>query len=475
MSSKIQAVTNKSPVVTSILNGLIGPFLRSTTSGEQIGGLLFKDELEMSDSTQHNSPKGYFPAKYKGATKPGDLDPTAKMVLDRRILIELDQSMSDKGPASVLAEHDAQMHITGMFVDWWYDLCSAFSEAKEAQDMIKSGSTKTLGHGKTRSMADRIPAFLAMVGELTDSEFGITENEDIDVTIVMERVVQILTPVMDALDHKAFAISLRDIQGTRGRGTLPMDGTPVTYVAPDVFEMMTHPWHRAFKYKHARKLYRQAFESRIPVEVCGLDSDFILSEGNDSFVIPASLMLSSTSPASLFDNICSHVDALAPLVTGDYSRTSAEFTDGMRTTGDLVRAIFIDRTVDVTAPSFLNVLTASIEVESFDGDNILTVGTQPWGTGGLGTTNYIIGDRTNVITGMIPYYEGYTDTYVTGGAVGHGQTFRLPNQLLDMSLVTEMTALDWRDTLHWYRRTFSTNLKMLLRETDRTRRDLKKV
>lgn len=470
MKSKIQAVTYKSPHVKAVVNALLGPFLRSTTSGAEVGGLLFKHELEMSDATIANAPKGYYSPKYTHAMRPSKIDATAHLALARETYRDEVGGLSDKGLSSVLAEHDAQVHITGAFVEWFFDYCDRYQSAAKAQALIKSKGTKTLGYGKTRTLSDRIPPFLIMSGELTGSEYGMTENEDIDVNHIFEMAMDQLLPVMEALDHISFGLCLTKVQSSRGNTTLP-DGTAVEFVSPDVFEMMTHPWNRVFRNKHARRMLREVFVSRIAPEACGIAKDYIIAEGNQNFFIP-SMIMSNTSPSAVFDAICAHVDGMTPLTTADYARNSADFGDVFRTKGDLVRAIFIDRTIDVTKPSNLNVLLAGISIESFDGENILTVGNTPCGTGGLGSENIILSDRANPITGMIPFYSNYTDS-MPGIAVPIGNSFALPNQILDISSAREMTVLDWADFLRWYRSTFSTNLKQLLRETGRTRRDLK--
>lgn len=471
MSSKIQAVTYKSPHVKAIVNTLLGPFLRSNTSGIETGGLLFKHQLEMDDATIADAPKGYFTSKYTHAMKPEKVDPTAHLVKARRTHRDEVGALSDKGPSSVLAEHDASMHITGAFVEWFFDYCERYQSAGIAQAAIRGKATKTLGYGKTRTLQDRIAPFLIMSGELTGSEYGMTENEDIDVNKIFEQALDMLRPTMEALDHHSFGLCLTKVQSSRGHTTMP-DGTAVEFVSPDVFEMMTHPWNRVFKVRHARRMLREAFISRIAPEACAQPLDYIIGEGNQNFFIPADIMLNATSPAQVYDLICERVDGMQPLSTADYQRNFAEFTDVFRTNGDLVRGIFIDRTIDVTKPSNLNVLLASISLEVFDGGEILTVGHEPFGTGGLGTKNLILDDRTNVITGMTPLYADYTDM-VAGANKACGQTFALPNQVLDISAAREMTVLDWVDFLTWYRSTFSSNMKKLLRETGRTRRDLK--
>jgi hypothetical protein len=163
---------------------------------------------------------------------------------------------------------------------------------------------------------------------------------------------------------------------------------------------------------------------------------------------------------------------MAALQTNDYQRDAAEFTDAFRTIGDLVQGIFVDRTVDVTQSSYLNVLLASISLENFDGANVLTVGNKPWGTGGLGAENLVRSDCSNVITGTVHQYKGYDNTML-GDTTPSGMMFQLPNQELDIASPREMTALNWVDLLTWYKSTFSSELKRFMRESGRTRRDLK--
>jgi hypothetical protein len=454
---------------------LLGPFYRARTTGFEAGGLNYKTDLEHSDATIATAPKGWFPPTYTVKPHPVDLDPTALMYLERAEA-EKDRPSSLIGRSSIQAELYDIGAMSSQFGEFWKRLCVIYGRALEAQKNIDQNTRKLLSGSRTVYEGDGdIAAFVMAVGPLTQSEIGLSLNDEVRVQSIMARVIDALKPHMDALDQIGFARGVLHLENTVGTGTLPHDGSAVTYLAAEDFETLyNNPMKRALTNPHARELLRQALTSRFTAEFIGLEEDFVIAEGTDLFIVPQVHMNDATSPTDLFDTLCTIVDGMSPLQGADYSRNAVDFLDQFRFTGDLVNALFVNETVTGLGHSYLEVFLSAPNADQIQGQLGITLDPQIWETGGLGSISQSIGNRCNMINGMTPWYPSFSPT-MQGGNADLALQPMLPNQIMYMGSPASVTALDWLSFLQWYRRAHSSEAKSILDSTGRRKQDLKLV
>lgn len=471
-------VTDKSSAVPASVNALLGPMLRSYTTGVEAGGLNFKTDAEFGADTEHLAPTGYFPEAYDAATPLGELDPTARSAVARRISERLSRTKLI-ARSSTLAELEAKDEISRIFAEWWKEYCLVAALAIKAERSIVSGARVALDDRRSVYHGDgHIEAFYLATGNLVGTELNMSTTEDPYVVPVFERVVTLLKPFISALNHAAFMEGLEHVKNTIGMGTRPSDGVAVAHMRARTFEKLYRGnLSRAMRHPHVRGLLDEVILSRIPQRAMNSTTDLVINIGEEVLVIPQSFIAASGTPRQLLDLVYDHIDQhmANPLTTADYERDHPEFEDQFRTTGDLVRALFVSHTVDPLVPSNLEVLLSAPNPITLMGVDGFGVGRTPFGTGGLASNSLVDSSLVNVIAGMDQLFNSYNGAMTGVADTGLITTCLLPNGILNMLSPADVSALDWLAFLRWYVETTSDELNYVRERLSLTRMDLKPV
>jgi len=266
--SKLQAITYKPVAATSTVNSLIGPYLRAETSGYNTGRLNYRTDEEHSDVTIAGAAKGWYPPNYVVRPHPRDLDPTALFYLERDA-VEKDRPSSLIGRSSIMAEMYDIAAVSTQFGEWWKQYCTLYGLALGAQKGTDDNSRRLLSESRNVYEGDGyVAAFVMASGSLVGTEYAMTMLDEVRVQTIMEKTLAFLKPHMSALDHLAFARGVLHLENAIGTGTLPHDGSAVTFLGAQVYEeLFESPIKRAMGNPHARELLRTVLTSRIPAEV----------------------------------------------------------------------------------------------------------------------------------------------------------------------------------------------------------------
>lgn len=469
MTKKI-AITKKPFSPRATWNWLLGAKCRADSTGLVGRGLLFKTDVEFKDDQIADAPKGYFPSSYTAIANPNKIDPTCEQIIGRELLEETDVVSSNVGRASIHAERVGQSFISaqfGEFVREW-ELLAAMALTAEAN--MKAGTRVKISESRNIYEGDGdIMAFLAATGELVGTEFGFSEMDNVDVAKIVTRAAALINENIAALTELDYREGYDHLDDAIGMGTMPHDGTPAVLLRAGTYEtLFESPLRRVMRTHHGRMLYKPILKSRIPDKgVYGEQEDFILVEGNDQIIFPAAIMVQVSGFEQLFDLLTDiMVDVEESRVAHkDYERNHVEFTDQFLTSGDLVQAIYVDRTVTPWAQSNLEVALGPITGEIINGIAGMRISEHIPGTGGLGSVSFVRNGAFNFITGMDQYYIDYEQDPLAGTMNGGESDLsimcQLPNGILDLSSPAFCTLSNWLELLAWYKGSQSDELRYL--------------
>jgi len=475
MKTKLVPITNKSSVPRGVINALLGPLIRARTTGYDTNRLNFLTDIEHLNSTAVDAPVGYVPRRgvYENIVPPlHALDPTSKLAKSTQLFFENDRTASI-GRTSTIREKVYNFAISGDFAEWWKQFCLAGALALDAERAIKKGTREKLDdHLNIFEGEGYIEAFLTMCGDLNDPFIGMSDHDDVDVEKIFSRVVSQLKTVIDAISQDGYKAVADELSNIIGIGLSPVDKGTVTLMKAEVFEKCySGNLKRLLVHPHARRMARDVILSRIPANVCGIDAPFTITQGHDTLIIPGHIMAEAT-PQAVFEAMTDAIDARPGLGTAMYQADSfldaGGFVSQFYTKGDLVRAIFIEETVDPLQESNLCVLLSMPVNDAIQGEPGFTVSDYIPGTGGLGSITTVRSNRINYIAGMQLHYQTVSSELNEGGGSVAERTFdrnmmfALPNGILDMSSPSNATAFDWMEFMRWYRRARSPELERVL-------------
>lgn len=469
MLMKLIPITTVSTIPKYVLNALLGPFLRASSTGYDSQALNFRTDIEHQNSSAVDAPVGYLPGggTYADIVPPlHALDPTARLALSTRLFHENDRSVTI-GRTSTIREKIYNYAVSGMFAEWWKEFCLLAALAVDADRSRKSGKTKIHPNREVYEGDGYIEAFLMACGDLTDPIIGLSQHDDVDLDAVFTQLTTRFKTVISALGQDGFAEVVKDISNTYGVGMSPVDKGNVTLIRAECFEkMFCGNLKLLLRHPHARRMLRQVILSRIPAEVCGRDVPYSITQGHDTLVIPGDIMQEPT-PSAVLDVMYEQIDARPELHTNNYQFTDFNFVNQFYTTGDLVNALFVRQNVDPLAESQLNVLLGMPVTTQIQGIVGASVSDYVMGTGGLGSVQQLRVDRINPIMGMDPFYPDMNEEIPGSGAAANrtferSMLFTLPNQNLDMNSCAKATALNWIEFLTWYGRAQSSDLKTVM-------------
>lgn len=469
MKTRIVPITNKSTAPRALVNALLGPFLRAKTTGFRSSDLNFLTDVEHDNQLAVDAPVGYVPRRgdYSRIIPTlHDLDPTSELALSTRMFFEEDKTASI-ARTSTLREKVYNYGLSAVFGEWWKSYSTLAGMALRVQNAKRQGTLKQLDSALNIKEGDGvIEAFLLATGELTDSTIGMSEFDDVDVELIISTVGLQLKEVIDAISQDGFEAGIASVNNVVGLGVHPTDKNEIALIKAEMFEkLFCGNIKKVLRHKHARALLRDVITSRIPSNLCGIGHDFIIQQGHDTLLIPGDIMQSATTPSGVFDAMCALVDDRGQLTTDSYLETSFSFVNQFFTTGDLVRALFVDETVDPLTESQLCVFVAPPVDAIIQGVTGNGVSEYIPGTGGLGSLQDVSVGRINWLCGMQQHYADMSNS--TGTALGNNDydknmMFTLPNGLLDMTSPANISAIDWYHFLSWYRRTRSPELERVL-------------
>jgi len=475
MKTKLVPITNKSSVPRGVLNALLGPLIRARTTGYDANQLNFYTDVEHLNSSAVDAPVGYVPRRgvYENIVPPlHALDPTSKLAKSTQLFFENDKTASI-GRTSTIREKAYNFAVSGEFAEWWKQFCLAGALALDAERSLKNGTREKLDpHMNIYEGDGYIEAFLTMCGDLNNPFIGMSDHDDVDVEKIFARVVNQLKTVIDAISHDGYTAVADELSNVIGIGLSPVDKGTVTLMKAELFEKCySGNLKQLLRHPHARRMAKEVILSRIPENVCGINEPFTITQGHDTLIIPGDIMQKAT-PQEVFDEMIKQIDARPELKTSMYKDAAwsgfGGFASQFYTKGDLVRAIFIEQTVDPLQESNLCVLLSMPVETAIQGASGFSISDYIPGTGGLGSITTIRNDRINYISGMQFHYQSVSEALDVGGGTTAEKTFdrnsmfNLPNGLLDMTSPANATAYDWMEFMRWYRRARSPELERVL-------------
>jgi len=432
---------------------------------------------------------------YEVTPSMADLDPTCILAQ----AIEAANYRNPVGSVGYTHHHRALNTLSGlgsMFMSWVRSYNTLATVAATAQKDIKSGvrtqitDTRTIYKG-----AGDIEAFLMATGNIKGGVLAYPDKDEIDVNRVYNIVMNQLSLVLSPLDNEGCKIGEINSSRSVGIGTLPGIGEACAFLPANVIDSLYRsPWRHVFANPQVRDMMRDIIRDRLDFRNCGQASDahyIAIAEGDDVLYIPsmtnaAALGSTITDMEAYLDKIFSLIDARNSLADSHYAKDrDSVWTDQFYTTGDLVKAIFVDRTLNPqTKGSRLNVLLGVPKLKTFDSVSLPTYG-DVLGTGALASTQQIHADGStsmNHIHGMIDYVQtnaGNADGQTAlGGYVTltEGRTdVGLPNGIMYLGDCATASATDWIEILRWLDRSLPTEVRMLLDKTGRAKRSLPKA
>lgn len=492
-NGKILSVNVRGIAPEATVNGLLCAVALGRQSGLS-SGYEFRTNLELDDSTIFDAPRGAENSLYTIAPTLKQLDPTsvlaASLTIGRR-----DSPLLKTGRTSAHRETEMISGISAIFGEWWHKLCHLANIARGAEKIEGTSLDVPITKGfDTKSSSGKIAAFYAAVGDLQHYGFNLQENPSVDE--VMTAVMIELKPLIGCLDQTSYELGVTGSQSSLGSTTIPQTGEAVELVSTSTWNsFMAAPWRRFMMSPHARNKMIRVLASRMPSVVrgtAGSEEAFMIVEGDDAVVIPASLTTETTADACI-EKIGAEIDnARSTGLTEDrYSGASAmtaEHTDQYFLKGDLIQAILkgnVDM-VDFTGSSLLSVFPAKPIVGTYNGKDILMFDYETMGTGGLLSLSPITSSVTNWITGRDLYVED--SGYDAFGTMSSGKfTARevwhhvLPNGVLQMNDPAHCVVSNWKEILTMMNDSMTTDARFLLgtalgsSKADRLKRDLKEA